>query len=54
MSKKTETKPYKVIKTMVGNDEAIALKQACEKLNTFSRNLRANHTDKVFVFEKIR
>lgn len=54
MSKKPEQKTYKVLKNIVGNNEAEALKRAEEKLQTFSRNLRANHTDKTFVFEKIR
>lgn len=45
---------FKIVKNFVKNDEALALEKACEKLKTTARFLRAKHTDKVFVFEKIR
>lgn len=50
---KRELKSYKVAKTKV-KDEARALELACEKTGLTDRFLKANHTDKEFVFNQIR
>jgi hypothetical protein len=51
---KSEKPIYRALKSICKNDESVALQKACEKLQTTSRFLKAKHTDKMFVFEKIR
>lgn len=51
---KNEKKTFKVLKSIAKNDEKNALKMAIQKTGLTSHNLKAKHTDKVFVFEQIR
>lgn len=51
---KTEKKTYKVSKSKVNNDEQRALQLAVEKTGLGTRFLKAQHTDKMFVFVQIR
>ncbi len=50
----TEKKTYKVAKSKVNNDEQKALQLAVEKTGLGTRFLKANHTEKMFVFVQIR
>lgn len=45
---------FKIVKNFAKNDESAALELACEKLKTTARFLKTKHTDKVFVYERIR
>lgn len=43
-------KRFKTLKNVVRKDEQIALKKACEKLNTTPKGLITAHTETCFIF----
>lgn len=53
MSKK-EKETYKVIKSMVSNDQEKAFEKAMKKFKTSKRFIKMTEDDKCFNFEKIR
>ena len=51
---KQELKTFKILKSIAKNDEKLALQKAVEKTGLGTRFLKAQHTDKMFVFVQIR
>ncbi|SFU77302.1 hypothetical protein SAMN05216480_12340 [Pustulibacterium marinum] len=45
---------FKEIKNFHKQDEAAALQAVCKKNNVSSRNLKAQHTEKTFIWKEIR
>lgn len=46
-------KAFKILKSIAKNDEKLALEKAVEKTGLAARFLKAEHTEKVFVFVQI-
>lgn len=51
---RNEKKTFKVSKSIAKKDEQLALNMAVETTGLSTRNLKAKHTSKMFVFEQIR
>lgn len=51
---KQEKKTFRILKSVAKNDEKLALQKAVAKLGLGTRFLKAEHTDKMFVFVQIR
>lgn len=51
---KQELQTFKILKSIAKNDEKLALQKAVEKTGLGTRFLKAQHTDKMFVFVQIR